>query len=78
MDDEFMSLAGTALAEMRLTIEGAIAIYEAEGTPLFRRALAEGQTAQAAALDTLERALRTLHDRICELQAAHMETRLTK
>ena len=78
MNDEFMGLAGTALAEMRLVIEGAITLYEAEGTPLFRRALAERQTAQAATLDTLETALWTLKDCICELQNAHMRERLAK
>ena len=65
-------------AEMRLMIEGAIALYEAEGMLLFRRALTEEQRAQAAALNTLENALYTLKDRICELQDAYMKGRLTE
>ena len=63
---------------MRLIIEGAITLYEVEGTALYRRALAEGQATQAATLDTLETALRALKDHICDLQDAHMKERLLK
>ena len=72
--DEFMGLTGTTLAEMRLVIEGAIQLY-AGLPPLYQQAMAEGRTADAVSLDTLEGALNALKDHICALQAAHRTVR---
>ena len=76
--EEFMGLAGNALMEMRLTVEGAVKVYQSGLSPLYQRAISEGNEAEAIALDTLEAALGTLQDRVRALQAAHMKDRLAK
>ena len=71
--EEYIWLVGSALAEMRLTVEGTVALYGEIMSSLYQRAKEEGQAADAANLDTVEGALRTLQNRIAELQLAYQK-----
>ena len=72
--DEFMWQIGSALMEMRLIIEGALLLYEETITPGYTQAMADGKAAEAAIIDTLEGALRSLKDRVSDLQTDYKKT----
>ena len=72
--EEFMGQVGSALAEMRLIIEGMIALYEEILPQAYQKARMERKASEAATLDTMEGALYSLKDHICDLQAEHQKT----
>ena len=70
MQDSYLWISGLAQIEMRLLVEGAIALYENEGTLLWRLAMHSGQTDAADALEAIGNALQKLREHIINLQAA--------
>ena len=69
--DSFLWAAGMKHLEMRLIIEGAIALYEDDAEPLLGLAIKNEKYQAADAFDALGTALYSMRRHICDLQAAH-------
>ena len=69
--DSFLWTAGMKHLEMRLIIEGAIALYEDDAEPLLGLAIKNEKYKAADAFDALGTALYSMQRHICDLQAAH-------
>ena len=70
MKDSYLWTSGLELLDMRLLVEGAIALYEDDGMPLFGLAMQSGQTEAADAFEAIGNALQSLRQHIRELQTA--------
>ena len=71
MEDSFLWTAGIKHLEMRLIIEGAIALYEDEAEPLLGLAIKNEKYKAADAFDALGTALYSMRQHICDLQMTH-------
>ena len=71
MEDSFLWTAGIKQLEMRLIVEGAIALYEDEAVPLLGLAIKNEKYEAADAFDALGTALYSLRQHITALQTAH-------
>ena len=71
MEDSFLWTAGIKQLEMRLIVEGAIALYEDEAEPLLGLAIKNEKYKAADAFDALGTALYSMRQHICDLQTAH-------
>ena len=71
MEDSFLWTAGIKHLEMRLLIEGAIALYEDDAEPLLGLAIRIEKYKAADAFDALGTALYSMQRHITELQTAH-------
>lgn len=70
MEKDFLFTAGHTLSKMRLTVEGAVLLYESDVAACYQEALASGRTDEALALDMLGTVLHELRQDIAALQAA--------
>ena len=70
MQDSYLWTSGLELLDMRLLVEGAIALYEDDGMPLFGLAMQNGQPEAADAFEAIVTALQTLREHIRTLQSA--------
>ena len=70
-EDSFLWIAGIKQLEMRLIVEGAIALYEDEAVPLLGLAIKNEKYKAADAFDALGTALYSMRRHICDLQTAH-------
>ena len=71
MEGSYMWNAGDIIAHMRLTIEGAIDLFEDEAMPLCRLGRENGKPEASTAFDTIGTALYDLRDLIRRLQEEH-------
>ena len=71
MEDSFLWKAGIKQLEMRLIVEGAIALYEDEAVPLLGLAIKNEKYEAADAFDALGTALYSMRQHISDLQTAH-------
>lgn len=71
MEDSYLWNAGIKQLEMRLIVEGAIALYEDEAVPLLGLAIKNEKYKAADAFDALGTALYSMRRHICDLQMAH-------
>jgi hypothetical protein len=69
--DSFLWATGMKQLEMRLIIEGAIALYEDDAEPLLGLAIRNEKYKAADAFDALGTALYSMRRHICDLQVAH-------
>lgn len=60
------------LAEMRLIIDGAVALYENEAAPIFRIVQEHGTLTAATAFDTIGTALYHLQKCVSTMQEKHI------
>lgn len=74
MTENKLGLLDNNLAKMRLMIEGAISIYENHQQELYARAIREGRVDEAVSINTLGKALYSLHELIENNQQAIMES----
>ena len=72
--EQFLSQANEALATMRLLIEGAIALYEDDASPLFSLAKSHHLYKSVRAQDAIGFALYDLRMHICNLQDGFPKT----
>ena len=68
-DLDFMDVAADLLSEMRLLVEGAIALYEEDAMSLQSLARDNQQPEAATAFDTIGTALYNLREHLRKLQA---------
>ena len=71
MEESYLWKSGIIQYEMRLIIEGAIALYEGDAVPLLGLANESQQYDAADAFDTIGTALYGLREHVRNLQAAH-------
>lgn len=71
MEDDFMWVTGDAFSEMRILVEGALALYENETTPLIRLCINSNECAARSALNDIGGALYDLRRLVKRLQEAH-------
>ena len=73
MEESYLWKSGTIQYEMRLIIEGAIALYEGDAVPLLVLANKSQQYEAADAFDTIGTALYSLRDHVRNLQKAYRQ-----
>ena len=73
MEDSYLWKSGIIQYEMRLIIEGAIALYEGDAVPLLGLANKSQQYDAADAFDTIGTALYGLREHVRNLQTAHRQ-----
>ena len=73
MEESYLWKSGIIQYEMRLIIEGAIALYEGDAVPLLGLANKSQQYDAADAFDTIGTALYGLREHMRNLQAAHRQ-----
>ena len=73
MEGSYLWNTGNEIAEIRLIVEGAAALYEEDARPLHKLALDSGELIAAAAIDTIGEALYELRTHIREMQEAHTQ-----
>ena len=71
MEEMFMNIAGSHLADMRLLIEGAVDLYEDDAMPLNRLAIQNNMLTASNAFDTIGTALYGLRQHIRAFQEAY-------
>ena len=71
MEEDYLWKSGMVQYEMRLLLEGALALYEDESSTLLRLAIKNERYEAADALDAIGSALNLLRDHVCDLQKAH-------
>ena len=71
MENGYLIISGSALAEMRLRIEGMIFLYEEDTLVLLDLVAAKKLYHAAGALDAIATALYDLRKQIVDLQAAY-------
>ena len=71
MEHDFLWIAGGALSNMRLYVEGALVLFEDDALPLTKLAYEHEEWNAAEALNTLGEALYRLQEYIRKLQEAH-------
>lgn len=72
MEEFYIDISGRLLANMRLTIEGAVNLYETDAAPLHRLAKANNMRAEANAFDIIGAALYSLLEDIRDFQEAYI------
>ena len=72
MKDDFMWIAGGALSNMRLYVEGALVLFEEDALPLTKLSHDHRELNAAEALNTIGEALYRLQEHIRKLQEAHI------
>ena len=73
MEENLLCEIDEGLAEMRLLIEGAAALYASDAESLAHMAMETDRLKEANALETIGTALYALRKRICAVQDAHMK-----
>ena len=73
MDPDYMDIAGDALSDMRVLVEGAISLFEDHTTSLGKLATDAGLIDAKTALNDVGGALYSLREHIRRLQSAHMQ-----
>ena len=73
MEESYLWKSSIIQYEMRLIIEGAIALYEGDAVPLLGLANKSQQYDAADAFDTIGTALYGLREHVRNLQAAHRQ-----
>ena len=73
MEESYLWKSGIIQYEMRLIIEGAIALYEGDAVPLLGLANSNQQYEAADAFDSIGTALYGLRDHVRNLQKAHRQ-----
>ena len=73
MKDDFMWIAGGALSNMRLYVEGALVLFEEDALPLTKLDHDHQEVNAAEALNTIGEALYRLQEHIIHLQEAHIK-----
>ena len=73
MEGSYLWKSGIIQYEMRLIIEGAIALYEGDAVPLLGLANKSQQYEAADAFDSIGTALYGLRDHVRNLQKAHRQ-----
>ena len=73
MEESYLWKSGIIQYEMRLIIEGAIALYEGDAVPLLGLANKSEQYEAADAFDSIGTALHGLRDHVRNLQKAHRQ-----
>ncbi len=73
MKDDFVWIAGGALSNMRLYVEGALVLFEDDALPLTALAHEHQEWNAAEALNTIGEALYRLQEHIIHLQGAHIK-----
>lgn len=73
MEENLLCEIDEGLAEMRLLIEGAAALYANGAESLAHMAMEADRLKEATALETIGTALYALRKRICAVQDAHMK-----
>lgn len=71
MKADFMWIAGGALSNLRLYVEGAIVLFEGDALPLTRLANKHQELTAADAMDTIGEALYRMQEHIRYLQEAY-------
>ena len=71
LDDDCLWKTGHAFSEMRLMVEGAIALFEDEATPLSRLAREAEAHEASSAFNDIGTALYAFRTHIVDLQDAH-------
>ena len=71
MEHDFLWIAGGALSNMRLYVEGALVLFEDDALPLTKLAHDHEEWNAAEALNTIGEALYRLQEYIRKLQEAH-------
>ena len=71
MEHDFAWIAGGALSNMRLYVEGALVLFEDDALPLTKLAHEHEEWNAAEALNTIGEALYRLQEYIRKLQEAH-------
>ena len=72
MEECYIDISGGLLASMRLTVEGAVNLYETNAAPLHRLAKANNMRAEANAFDIIGAALYSLLENIRDFQEAYI------
>ena len=73
MEESYLWKSGIIQYEMRLIIEGAIALYEGDDVPLLGLANKSEQYEAADAFDSIGTALYSLREHVRNLQTAHRQ-----
>ena len=73
MEESYLWKSGIIQYEMRLIIEGAIALYEGDAVPLLGLANKSEQYEAADAFDSIGTALYSLREHVRNLQKAHRQ-----
>ena len=73
MEESYLWKSGIIQYEMRLIIEGAIALYEGDAVPLLGLANKSEQYEAADAFDSIGTALYSLREHVRNLQTAHRQ-----
>ena len=73
MEHDFVWIAGGALSNMRLYVEGALVLFEDDALPLTALAHEHQEWNAAEALNTIGEALYRLQEHIIHLQEAHIK-----
>ena len=72
MEECYIDISGRLLANMRLTVEGAVNLYETDAAPLHRLAKAHNMRAESNAFDIIGAALYSLLEDIRDFQEAYI------
>ena len=73
MDQDYMDMAGDALSDMRVLVEGAISLFEDYATSLGKLATDAGLLEEKTAMNDIGGAIYSLREHIRHLQSAHMQ-----
>lgn len=73
MNEMFIDVAGSVLADMRVLIEGAVTLYEDDALPLNRLALKNDMLNAASAFDAIGVALYSICQHVRTFQEAYMK-----
>ena len=68
---DYLAETGDTFSDMRLIVEGAVALFENEAAPLYALAGKAGEAAAQIAFDTVGNALYLLRDNVIQLEMAH-------
>ena len=73
MNEMFIDVAGSVLADMRVLIEGAVTLYEDDALPLNRLALKNDMLNAASAFDAIGVAMYSICQHVRTFQEAFMK-----
>ena len=73
MDQDYMDIAGDALSDMRVLVEGAISLFEDYATSLGKLATDAGLIEEKTTMNDIGGAIYSLREHIRRLQSAHMQ-----
>ncbi|MBQ2700307.1 MAG: hypothetical protein IJF65_04020 [Clostridia bacterium] len=69
--NDYLIETGDTFSDMRLIVEGAVALFENEAAPLYSLAGKAGETAAQMAFNTVGNALYILRKNVIQLETAH-------